>query len=80
VLAALLSRATESMAAKTGDTIGGLFCATLGNMTELVMTVGSSPRTGDSTACQMARDRNVRSLSGNTRSRASVRAPSRRRG
>ena len=30
VLAALLSRATESVAAKTGDMIGGLLNATLG--------------------------------------------------
>ena len=36
-LAALLSRATESVAAKTGDAIGGLLNATLGNLTELVM-------------------------------------------
>jgi Ca2+:H+ antiporter len=34
-LAALLSHATESVAAKTGDTIGGLLNATLGNLTEL---------------------------------------------
>jgi Ca2+:H+ antiporter len=36
-LAALLSRATESVAAKTGDTVGGLLNATLGNLTELVI-------------------------------------------
>ena len=36
-LAATLSRATESGAAKTGDTIGGLLNATLGNLTELVI-------------------------------------------
>lgn len=36
-LAALLSRATESVAAKTGDTVGGLFNATLGNLTEMVI-------------------------------------------
>jgi Ca2+:H+ antiporter len=35
-LAALLSHATESVAAKTGDATGGLFNATLGNLTELV--------------------------------------------
>ena len=35
-LAALLSHATESVAAKTGDTVGGLLNATLGNLTELV--------------------------------------------
>ena len=34
-LAALLSHATESVAAKTGDTVGGLLNATLGNLTEL---------------------------------------------
>ncbi|MCA1371683.1 calcium/proton exchanger, partial [Bradyrhizobium sp. BRP14] len=32
-LAALLSRATESVAAKTGDAVGGLLNATLGNLT-----------------------------------------------
>src|SRR6187401_1311098 len=36
-LAALLSRATESVAARTGDTIGGLLNATLGNLTELLI-------------------------------------------
>jgi Ca2+:H+ antiporter len=36
-LAALLSHATESVAAKTGDTVGGLLNATLGNLTELVI-------------------------------------------
>lgn len=35
-LAALLSLATESVAAKTGDAAGGLLNATLGNLTELV--------------------------------------------
>jgi hypothetical protein len=35
-LAALLSHATESVAAKTGDAAGGLLNATLGNLTELV--------------------------------------------
>jgi Ca2+:H+ antiporter len=38
-LAALLSHATESVAAKTGDTVGGLLNATLGNLTELVIAV-----------------------------------------
>jgi Ca2+:H+ antiporter len=38
-LAALLSRATESVAAKTGDMIGGLLNATLGNLTEMVIAV-----------------------------------------
>ena len=36
-LAALLSRATEAVAARTGDTVGGLLNATLGNLTELVI-------------------------------------------
>ncbi len=36
-LAALLSNATESVAAKTGDSVGGLLNATLGNLTELVI-------------------------------------------
>ena len=38
-LAALLSRATESVASKTGDTVGGLLNATLGNLTELVIAL-----------------------------------------
>ena len=40
-LAALLSHATESVAAKTGDTVGGLLNATLGNLTELVIAVAA---------------------------------------
>ena len=40
-LAALLSHATESVAAKTGDTAGGLLNATLGNMTELVIALAA---------------------------------------
>jgi len=38
-LAAMLSHATESVAAKTGDAIGGLLNATLGNLTELVIAL-----------------------------------------
>src|ERR1700720_2245658 len=38
-LAALLSHATESVAEKTGDAIGGLVNATLGNLTELIIAV-----------------------------------------
>jgi Ca2+:H+ antiporter len=38
-LAALLSRATESVAARTGDAVGGLLNATLGNLTELVIAL-----------------------------------------
>jgi Ca2+:H+ antiporter len=38
-LAALLSRATEAVAAKTGDAIGGLLNATLGNLTELIIAI-----------------------------------------
>jgi len=38
-LAAFLSHATESVAAKTGDAVGGLLNATLGNLTELVIAV-----------------------------------------
>jgi Ca2+:H+ antiporter len=38
-LAALLSHATESVAAKTGDTVGSLLNATLGNLTELVIAL-----------------------------------------
>jgi Ca2+:H+ antiporter len=44
-LAALLSHATESVAAKTGDTVGGLLNATLGNLTELVIALAAL-RTG----------------------------------
>jgi len=40
-LAALLSRATESVAAKTGDMVGGLLNATLGNLTELIITLAA---------------------------------------
>jgi len=40
-LAALLSHATESVAAKTGDTIGGLLNATLGNLTELIIALAA---------------------------------------
>jgi Ca2+:H+ antiporter len=40
-LAALLSRATEAVAAKTGDAIGGLLNATLGNLTELVIALAA---------------------------------------
>jgi Ca2+:H+ antiporter len=40
-LAALLSHATESVAAKTGDAIGGLLNATLGNLTELIIAVAA---------------------------------------
>ena len=36
-LTILLSRATESVAAKTGDAVGGLLNATLGNLAELVI-------------------------------------------
>ena len=38
-LAALLSHATESVATKTGDTVGGLLNATLRNLTELVIAL-----------------------------------------
>jgi Ca2+:H+ antiporter len=38
-LAALLSHATESVAARTGDAVGGLLNATLGNLTELVIAI-----------------------------------------
>src|SRR5690348_9265125 len=40
-LAALLSLATESVAVKTGDAIGGLLNATLGNLTELVIALAA---------------------------------------
>jgi Ca2+:H+ antiporter len=38
-LATLLSNATESVAAKTGDAVGGLLNATLGNLTELIIAL-----------------------------------------
>jgi len=38
-LATLLSLATESVGAKTGDTVGGLLNGTLGNLTELVIAL-----------------------------------------
>jgi Ca2+:H+ antiporter len=40
-LATLLCHATESVAAKTGDTVGGLLNATLGNLTELVIALAA---------------------------------------
>jgi Ca2+:H+ antiporter len=40
-LAALLSHATESVAARTGDAVGGLLNATLGNLTELVIAIAA---------------------------------------
>jgi Ca2+:H+ antiporter len=38
-LAAMLSHATESVATKTGDAVGGLLNATLGNLTELIIAI-----------------------------------------
>lgn len=38
-LAALLSHATESVASRTGDAVGGLLNASLGNLTELVIAL-----------------------------------------
>lgn len=40
-LAALLGHATESVAEKTGDAVGGLLNATLGNLTELVIAAAA---------------------------------------
>ena len=40
-LATLLSHATEAVAARTGDTVGGLLNATLGNLTELVIALAA---------------------------------------
>jgi Ca2+:H+ antiporter len=40
-LAALLSRATEAVASRTGDTVGGLLNATLGNLTELLIALAA---------------------------------------
>jgi Ca2+:H+ antiporter len=40
-LAALLSRATESVASRTGDAVGGLLNATLGNLTELMIALAA---------------------------------------
>src|SRR5262249_53680931 len=40
-LAVLLSHATESVPAKTGDSVGGLLNATLGNLTELVIAIAA---------------------------------------
>ncbi|MFL6590494.1 MAG: calcium/proton exchanger [Chthoniobacterales bacterium] len=45
-LAVLLSHATESVAAKTGDSVGGLLNSTLGNLTELVIAL-SALRAGE---------------------------------
>jgi Ca2+:H+ antiporter len=38
-LAALLGHATEAVAARTGDAVGGLLNATLGNLTELIIAI-----------------------------------------
>ncbi len=40
-LAGLLSHATESVAARTGDSVGGLLNATLGNLTELIIALAA---------------------------------------
>src|SRR5262245_41006367 len=40
-LAVLLSRATDSAASKTGDTVGCLLNATLGNLTELLIALAA---------------------------------------
>jgi len=40
-LAALLSHATESVAERTGDAVGGLLNATLGNLTELIIAIAA---------------------------------------
>jgi Ca2+:H+ antiporter len=40
-LATLLSQATESISTRTGDTVGGLLNATLGNLTELVIALAA---------------------------------------
>ncbi len=40
-LAALLSRATEAVASRTGDMVGGLLNATLGNLTELLIALAA---------------------------------------
>jgi len=40
-LAALLSHATEAIAVRTGDAIGGLLNATLGNLTELIIAIAA---------------------------------------
>jgi Ca2+:H+ antiporter len=45
-LAALLSHATEAVAARTGDAVGGLLNATLGNLTELIIAL-SALRAGE---------------------------------
>lgn len=45
-LAALLSLATEQVAARTGDAVGGLLNATLGNLTELIICL-TALRSGD---------------------------------
>jgi Ca2+:H+ antiporter len=45
-LATLLSHSTESVAAKTGDSVGGLLNASLGNLTELIIAI-SALRAGE---------------------------------
>jgi hypothetical protein len=58
-LAALLSHATESVAAKTGDTVGGLLNATLGNLTELVIAL-TALRAGQYTLVKASIDKKHR--------------------
>ncbi|RPH66623.1 MAG: calcium/proton exchanger, partial [Hyphomicrobiales bacterium] len=40
-LAMILSLATEQVAARTGDAVGGLLNATLGNLTELIIAISA---------------------------------------
>ena len=56
-LAALLSHATESVAAKTGDAIGGLLNATLGNLTELIIAIAALWRVHAGQGIDCGRDR-----------------------
>ena len=62
-LAALLSHATESVAAKTGDAVGGLLNATLGNLTELVIALtalrAGQYRAGEGVHCRRDRHQHV---------------------
>jgi Sodium/calcium exchanger protein len=58
-LAALLSHATGSVAARTGDAIGGLLNATLGNLTELIIATAAR-RAGENTLVPSTRRDAVR--------------------
>lgn len=71
-LAALLSRATEAVAAKTGDAVGGLLNPTLGNLTELVISLAAL-RAGQYLLVKASMAGSVQAAAGASRADASFR-------